>query len=24
VWNAASNSMQPKSDWVKKDSKSYQ
>jgi branched-chain amino acid transport system substrate-binding protein len=24
VWNAASNSMQPKSDWVKKDSKGYQ
>ena len=24
VWNAASNSMQPKSDWVKKDSKDYQ
>jgi branched-chain amino acid transport system substrate-binding protein len=24
VWNAASNSMQPKSDWIKKDSKGYQ
>jgi len=24
VWNPASNSMQPKSDWIKKDSKGYQ
>jgi len=24
AWNAASNSMEPKSNWVKKDSKGYQ